>query len=110
MIKKVLLFCLVITAFLILYRTHAVIAVSISIPVNPSNSCPQLIPPHPDWCKDGKIITRGKDEKGCQLPPLCEKQTQSQVYPRYGHATDYSWVSGKLQYNPIEGGCWSIVF
>jgi len=109
MIKKFLFLCFVSVALLVLYRSNSVIAASISIPANPFD-CPQLMPPHPDWCKDGKIITRGKDEKGCQLPPLCEKETKSQTYPRYGHADDYSWVSGKLQYNPIEGGCWSIVF
>lgn len=29
---------------------------------------------------------------------------------RFDHAPDYSWVSGQLQYNPIEGGCWSLKF
>ncbi len=29
---------------------------------------------------------------------------------RYDHAQDYSWVSGQLQYNSLEGGCWSIKF
>lgn len=29
---------------------------------------------------------------------------------RYGHAQDYSWISGQLQYNSLEGGCWSIKF
>lgn len=26
------------------------------------------------------------------------------------HAPDYSWVIGKLEYNPIEGGFWQIRF
>jgi len=34
-------------------------------------SCPQFSPPAPDWCKDGKIISGGVDENGCQLTPEC---------------------------------------
>jgi hypothetical protein len=29
---------------------------------------------------------------------------------RYGHAKDYSWISGRLRLYPLEGGCWSIEF
>lgn len=32
------------------------------------------------------------------------------TFPRYGHAPDHSWVSGKLTFNPLEGGCWSLKF
>lgn len=35
--------------------------------------CPQLISPSPDFCKDGEIVSGGKDECGCNLPPTCEK-------------------------------------
>lgn len=35
--------------------------------------CPVLSQPSPDWCSDGKIISGGKDAKGCELPPTCEK-------------------------------------
>lgn len=51
--------------------------------------CPMLAPISPNFCKDGQIVSRGKDEKGCQIPPLCvskvcvkEKQlidTQKQI-------------------------------
>lgn len=33
--------------------------------------CPMLAPPSPTFCRDGQIISRGKDDKGCQIPPLC---------------------------------------
>lgn len=35
-------------------------------------SCPQLMPPKPDFCKNGTIISGGRDECGCQMPPKCE--------------------------------------
>jgi len=38
---------------------------------NITDSCPELTPPAPDWCKGGKIIPGEIDEKGCQQPPLC---------------------------------------
>lgn len=31
-------------------------------------------------------------------------------YPQYGHAQDFSWVAGVLEYQPLEGGCWTLVF
>lgn len=34
-------------------------------------ACPQLTPPSPDWCKNGKIISGEIDENGCPLPPKC---------------------------------------
>ena len=30
--------------------------------------------------------------------------------PSLVHAPDYSWVIGRLEYNPIEGGFWQIRF
>lgn len=36
-------------------------------------SCPLLSAPSPDFCVWGTIISRGKDAKGCDLPPLCQK-------------------------------------
>ena len=43
--------------------------------------CPQLSPPAPEWCINGKIIPSGVDENGCQLPPKCEKISCSQLSP-----------------------------
>lgn len=34
--------------------------------------CPQIIPPHPDFCKDGTIISPQQDKCGCWGPPGCE--------------------------------------
>lgn len=34
----------------------------------------------------------------------------TQSYPKYGHAKDFSWVSGILKYNTLEGGCWTLIF
>lgn len=34
--------------------------------------CPVYTPPHPDFCKDGEIVSGGQDECGCPLPPKCE--------------------------------------
>lgn len=39
-------------------------------------SCPQFIPPSPDFCKDGKIIVGETDECSCQLPPTCQKNIE----------------------------------
>src|SRR3989338_2422940 len=43
--------------------------------------CPQLSPPAPEWCINGKIIPSGVDENGCQLPHKCEKISCSQLSP-----------------------------
>lgn len=37
--------------------------------------CPQFMPPHPDFCKDGTLIPGGEDECGCQGPPRCQSST-----------------------------------
>ncbi|MEM2131393.1 MAG: Kazal-type serine protease inhibitor [Candidatus Woesearchaeota archaeon] len=34
-------------------------------------SCPLLSQPSPDFCKNGQIISGGKDICGCELPPNC---------------------------------------
>lgn len=34
----------------------------------------------------------------------------SQFYPQYGHAPDYSWVTGKLGVYTLEGGCTTLTF
>jgi putative hemolysin len=39
---------------------------------NTCGVCPQLSPPSPTFCTNGKIIDSGKNECGCQLPPKCE--------------------------------------
>ena len=36
--------------------------------------CPQLMPPAPNFCADGKIIQGKVDECGCNLGPECLKQ------------------------------------
>lgn len=35
--------------------------------------CPEIMPTSPDFCQDGEIISGGKNEYGCDLPPLCSK-------------------------------------
>ena len=35
-------------------------------------TCPQLMPPGPNFCPNGKVISGGKDANGCALPPKCE--------------------------------------
>ena len=36
-------------------------------------SCPQFMPPAPNFCQGGKIVSGGKNECGCQLPPKCQR-------------------------------------
>jgi len=38
------------------------------------------------------------------------KATESQTYPKYGYSPDYSWIAGKLSFQPLEGGCWTLTF
>ena len=42
-----------------------------SDPVN-CGPCPQLMPPAPNFCDGGTIISGGVNDCGCQLPPKCE--------------------------------------
>ena len=37
--------------------------------------CPQLMPPAPNFCTNGTIISGGANECGCQLGPTCESFT-----------------------------------
>ncbi len=37
--------------------------------------CPQYMPPAPNFCTNGTIISGGKNECGCPLPPTCEPFT-----------------------------------
>ena len=37
----------------------------------PAYNCPQLMPPSPDFCTNGKIVSGGVDSHGCQMPPKC---------------------------------------
>jgi putative hemolysin len=39
--------------------------------VRDCGSCPQFMPPSPDWCKDGKIVSGPMDECGCASVPRC---------------------------------------
>lgn len=41
--------------------------------------CPALAPVSPDFCKDGKMISGGKDKNGCPLPPKCVKSEMEQI-------------------------------
>jgi hypothetical protein len=43
--------------------------------VDSCQPCPMYSPPAPDWCKDGKIVSGGKDENGCALSPKCVPTT-----------------------------------
>lgn len=43
-------------------------------------------------------------------PTSCSYDLEKCSDARYGYAQDYSWISGQLQYNSLEGGCWSIKF
>lgn len=40
---------------------------------NKCGSCPQFMPPAPDFCKGGTIVSGGKNECGCQMSPICKK-------------------------------------
>ncbi len=46
-------------------------------------TCPALSPLPPDWCKDGKIVSGGKDNCGCEKPPICDDDVVAicQNYP-----------------------------
>jgi putative hemolysin len=44
-------------------------------------SCPQLMPPAPGFCTDGKIVGGRKDVCGCDLPPLCERSELHNITP-----------------------------
>jgi len=35
-------------------------------------TCPQLAPPGPEFCTEGRIVSGGVDACGCNLPPKCE--------------------------------------
>jgi len=41
--------------------------------------CPQLMPPAPNFCTNGTIISGGANECGCQLGPTCESFTCPQT-------------------------------
>jgi hypothetical protein len=57
------------------------------------------------------FVVKSKTEKPIRvgLKDSVEEEI-TQEYPKYGHAQDFSWVSGKLKYQPLEGGCWTILF
>jgi putative hemolysin len=38
----------------------------------PVKDCPQIMPPGPNFCPDGKIVAGDVDDNGCQGPPKCE--------------------------------------
>lgn len=63
-------------------------------------NCPQLMPPGPDYCKNGKIVT-GVDERGCKyanciLPPL-PRDFYKQAYWKCGDGTEYKQSSEKCR-------------
>src|SRR3989338_167995 len=39
--------------------------------------CPQFMPPAPDFCKGGTIVSGGVNECGCNLPQKCEFKRNS---------------------------------
>lgn len=41
--------------------------------------CPQIMPPSPNFCKNGAIVSGGIDKNGCYLPPKCITTEQSIV-------------------------------
>jgi putative hemolysin len=41
--------------------------------VKDCGECPQLSPPTPDFCKNGRIVAGQIDECGCQGHPICEQ-------------------------------------
>ncbi len=55
------------------------------------------------WVRDRKSNMRS------DLPTV-DSEITVEVYPKYGHAEDFSWVAGELKYQPLEGGCWTLVF
>jgi putative hemolysin len=72
--------------------------------------CPQYVSPGPDFCKNGTIVPRGKDECGCQMPAECVTET-----PIVGNDSDehgcklsagYSWCEEKQKcIRPWEESC-----
>jgi hypothetical protein len=67
--------------------------------VKDCSSCPQYIPPSPEWCKDGTILDGPKDECGCVGVPRC---VESSV--RHTCSFDEkNAVVCTLDYNPVCG-------
>lgn len=73
-----------------------------------------------DKVKPGDVLSEGQTISGTTISfwgnsfdsyTISEPSTgNANSNSRYGHAQDYSWVSGRLEYSSIEGGCWSIRF
>jgi len=55
--------------------------------------------------KKDTFITELQNLSRNNYPPLINRS-----YPKYGHSEDFSWVAGKLTYNSLEGGCWTLHF
>ena len=41
-------------------------------PPEPCGSCPEYVPPGPDYCKGGTIVPGKVDACGCQGHPTCQ--------------------------------------
>jgi gas vesicle protein len=41
--------------------------------------CPLFVPPGPNFCPDGKIVSGGLDKDGCQRPPQCVRAGVSPI-------------------------------
>jgi hypothetical protein len=41
---------------------------------------------------------------------LLPSPTVSSPVRPYQHAADYSWVAGRLRFNPVEGGFWTLIY
>lgn len=53
-----------------------------SMPKYCPDTCPQLMPPHPEFCKDGTIVKGEIDQCGCQKPPICKKEAARTSPPK----------------------------
>lgn len=62
-------------------------------------NCPQLTPPAPDFCKDGKVVDGGKDNNNCPLTPKCLPKASltandvSELSLPLGTPLSYKWTS-----------------
>lgn len=81
---------------------------------------PLICPNNNDKCCKGLFaVIETKSNVTCQIPSDLNstkprltnlEQLINNNFPKYGHSPDFSWVSGKLAYNSLEGGCWTLHF
>jgi hypothetical protein len=84
--KTLFLFCLF--GFLVFLGTSQVVfaekIIQNNFQVFEKFDCPQWYPPSLDWCKNGKIISRGRDKNGCPISPKCITQSIKVLSPNGG--------------------------